>query len=172
MKTDDLLDEFLPDRDLRRTRQQVVAAEPARVYEMVVDDEAFREPLPGVPGQITEPWPLRRYRGAVGDLPSTVLREEPGRGLVIGSVGRRRGPSICWRPATPGAVRTLDEPGHCRAVAATVTREHDEGTLVAHQARLVWTDDGPPEPVEETMKLALANGMRRRLEELAARAED
>lgn len=171
MKTDDLLDEYLPDSDVRRTRQQVVEAGRERVYGTVVDSEAFRKPLPGVPGQIVEPWPLRRYRGAVGDLPSTVLREEPGRCIVIGAVGRRRGPVICWRPATGEAVRTLDERGHCRAVAATVTRDHAEGTLVAQQVRLAWTADGPPEPVEETMKLTLANGMQHRLEQLATRAD-
>lgn len=169
MKTDTVLDDELTSWDVRRTRQAVVPLDRRGCHDAVVEDDAFREPLPGVPGQWTEPWPSRRLRGAVGDVPSTVLREEEGRCYVIGAVGRRFGSGICWQAATPGAVHEMDDPRHCRLASATVTRDHQDGTLVANQVRLAWTDDGPPEAVEEAMKLALASGMQGRLDALAER---
>lgn len=171
MKTDPLLDGYLEDPDARRTRQTVVEVSREDCAAALADTESFLQPLPGVPGQWVEPWPVRRYRGAVGEVPSTVLEEGEGY-LVTGAVGRRLPAGICWLAATPGAVRGAEEPERCRAVGATVVRDHADGALLAHQIRLAWTDDGPPAPIQDAVKLALGNGMQRRLDRWAARARD
>lgn len=75
------------------------------------------------------------------DAGFTIFEEHPPREFVMGTVGK------FWRPdgglvrLGPEEFRRFDQPGYAKAILSFVVEEHESGSLVATETRVVCTDE-------------------------------
>jgi hypothetical protein len=154
-----LIDRYLPEFDVNEVIEVEVDAPPADVYRAILETD-LRDPVVSALFALREV-PLRiarRFRGepppadtgpvTFGDLmrgsPAwTVLGEDPGVELVIGSVGRFWRRDYGGRPVSREEFVPFREPGYAKlAVGLHVRRaESSDGTLLRYEARTATTDD-------------------------------
>jgi hypothetical protein len=148
------LDTYLPDFEVRERHSISVSSSPARVYEGLHEVRVADMPLSRLLFWLRS-MPRRlsgRPASRVGDLPlldrfrrggAVILLEDPGRGLVLGLVGR------FWR-LTPGDAPRLDgaagfatfaQPGYAKAVISFEIEPTAAGSRLVTETRVRTTDE-------------------------------
>jgi hypothetical protein len=152
-----LIDRYLPEYDVTLDCETRVDAPPEETYRAVREAD-LRDPVISALFALRElPMRLtRRLRGAPApaaprkitlgtithDGPSwAILADEPGRELVIGSVGRFWERDYGGRTVTPEDFVTFREPGYAKlAIAFSLRPDGWAGTLLRYEARTLTTD--------------------------------
>jgi hypothetical protein len=154
-----LLDDFMPEYDVRTSHAIPIAASPERVYECLWAADfdywglkralyALRELARVVPAP-RETWrrvraELRPHRDTLDDMivsGFTLLGERPGEELVLGTVGRFwRARGELW-PVSPARFREPAPPGTAKAAwNFAVGRRPDGGTELRTETRVLCAD--------------------------------
>lgn len=152
-----LLDEALPERDFDERHALTVAAAPAATFEAIRRADLGRGRLTrtlfllrALPGLLVAPREtLRRFlrRGSartVDTLASAgfvILAEEPGREIVLGTIGRFWRPSGGMRPFQAAEFAGFREPGWAKAAWNFRVDEAPDGeTTLSTETRVLCTD--------------------------------
>lgn len=153
-----LIDRFLPEFDVTQVIEIEVDAPLQEVYAAILETD-LRDPVINTLFALRE-IPLRisrRFRGETAPPPHgrvtfgdiargtpgwTLLCEEPGAELVIGSVGRIWQRDYGSRPVTRDEFTPFREPGYAKVALSFAVRPAVEcGTLLRYEARTATTDD-------------------------------
>jgi hypothetical protein len=154
------IDKHLPTFDHSERHETLVHATPADVFAALRRAGLRSGPiiralfaLRSVPGLLVAPRAtLRRFHGGDRGRPVTidgitragffVLDEEPGRELVIGTIGRFWQPSGGMRPTRPEEFDGFAEPGWAKAAwNFAVAPGPGETTVLSTETRIACTDD-------------------------------
>jgi hypothetical protein len=154
------LDDLLPQRDVGTVHDEVIDAEPARVYVVAIEADLARAAHRGravaalmaaraTPTRLGRALRRRPAPAANAVRLSTLpdpgewvrLDEDFGREFVFGAVGRVRSRSISWRHIHSSEFAGFSEPGYAR-VAANLSLRPDAGgrTVLGFELRARATD--------------------------------
>lgn len=153
-----LIDRFLPEFDVTQVIEIEVDAPLPEVYAAILETD-LRDPIINTLFALRE-IPLRisrRWRGETAPPPQgpvtfgdiargtpgwTLLGEEPGSELVIGSVGRFWRRDYGGRPITRDDFTPFREPGYAKVALSLAVRPAVEyGTILRYEARTATTDE-------------------------------
>jgi hypothetical protein len=154
------IDEHLPTFDFSERHETVVRATPDDVFAAIRRADLRDSPLirllfalRSVPGLLVAPRDtVRRFFGHGRRRPVTieaitaagffVLDEDPGRELVIGTVGRFWQPSGGMRPTMPAEFHGFAKPGWAKAAWNFALAPGPDGaTILSTETRILCTDD-------------------------------
>jgi hypothetical protein len=152
-----LIDRFLPSFDATAVHEVSVNASPDAAYS-AIRAANMRDPVIDFLFFIRElPWRLvRRLRGELqpptpskvtfGDLATagpgwTLLAEDVGREILIGSVGRFWRKDYGGRTVSAETFIPFHEPGYAKLVVGFVVRRAGSGSIVRYEARTATTDE-------------------------------
>jgi hypothetical protein len=152
-----LIDRYLPDYDVSLDCHTGVDAPPEETYR-AIREANLRDPvisalfaLRELPMRLTrrlrgEPSPTAPRAITLGSITQdgtgwAVLADEPGRELVIGSVGRFWEREYGGRPVTAEEFVSFREPGYAKlAIAFSLRPDGSGGTWLNYEARTLTTD--------------------------------
>ena len=153
-----LLDDFMPGFDVRIRQAIPIAASPERVYACLWTADfdhwgltrslyALRA-LPGLTAAPRETWrrvrvELRPHRIALDDMLGegfTLLGEQPGEELVLGTVGRFWHGGGETRPISPARFRERTPPGTAKAAWNFTVGRQPSGTELRTETRVLCAD--------------------------------
>lgn len=136
-----LIQQFLPEFDIRNHHAVLVKASPAKTYRII------EELNPRDSWSIRILFLLRGLRSGptmkLADLQSgfVLLAEEPGREIVLGVTGRFWKPRGGLRRVDPAGFKAFAEPGYAKAAMNFLVQPAPGGSLVSTETRVVATDD-------------------------------
>jgi hypothetical protein len=154
-----LLDAWLPEFQLVERHGVVVAAPPAVAFAAIRRSDLGSGPLTrtllflrALPGLVVAPREtVRRFLARRGSVHLTldalasagfvILGEDPGREVVLGTIGRFWRPSGDMRPFAAAEFASFDEPGWAKAAwSFRVDRAPDGRSTVSTETRVLCTD--------------------------------
>lgn len=154
-----LLDDFMPESDVRTSHAIRIAASPERVYACLWTADLDRwgltralyalRALPRVAAAPRETWrrvrvELRPHRVTLDDMLAdgfALLGERPGEEFVLGTVGRFWRAGGETRPISPARFREPTPPGTAKAAwSFAVSRRPSGGTELRTETRVVCAD--------------------------------
>ncbi len=160
-----MLEPFIPQPRLTELDHIDVGAPAAKAYEVARHLDLTRAPLVRLLfGLRTIPSRLRgREHGparlAIDDITGAgsafrMLADEPGRGFVVGAIGRFWEPAIRWAEAAPESFAAFAEPGWAKVAWSVVVEPRgDSASRVSVALRLDATDDASWRAVHRYFRL-------------------
>lgn len=150
LRRDTLLDQLIPTCDAASRHTIRVAADPARVYDVIRHADLARPWLVRVlmALRLGPAWLAARLGGhglresasdswpSVGPVSFTVVAEAPGQEIVLGIMGRFWTPTGCLVHATEADLRQLPPPGLAQGFWSFRVEPSGSGTLLSTETRV------------------------------------